>query len=103
MLEAFASGIPVVSTRLGAEGLDDEGRICALADNAAEFAERAVELLTAPNAAAELAARARDFVVRKRDMRIMTRRLVDSYESEVARMRGGEVGAPEPHLAGSSR
>jgi GT2 family glycosyltransferase/glycosyltransferase involved in cell wall biosynthesis len=103
LLEAFASGIPVVSTRLGAEGLDPEGRICALADNAAEFAEQAVQLLTAPEAAAELAARARDFVVRERDIRTMTRRLVDSYESEVARMRGGQVRSAEPHLAGSAR
>jgi glycosyltransferase involved in cell wall biosynthesis len=103
LLEAFASGIPVVSTRLGAEGLDDEGRICALADDAAEFAERSVELLTTSDAAAELAARARDFVVRERDIRAMTRKLVDSYEAEVARMRGGQVSAPEPHLAGSAR
>jgi GT2 family glycosyltransferase len=103
LLEAFASGIPVVSTRLGAEGLDDEGRICALADGAAEFAERAVHLLTAPDAAAELATRARDFVVRERDIRVMTRRLVESYEAAVARMRGGEVRSREPHLAGSAR
>jgi GT2 family glycosyltransferase/glycosyltransferase involved in cell wall biosynthesis len=103
LLEAFASGIPVVSTRLGAEGLDEEGRVCALADNAAQFAERAVQLLTLPDAAAELAARARDFVVRERDIRTMTRRLVNSYEREVARMRGGQIRASEPHLAGSAR
>ncbi len=35
LLEAFAAGIPVVSTRLGAEGLaDKDGEICALADDA---------------------------------------------------------------------
>ena len=34
LLEAFAAGIPVVSTRLGAEGLADaDGEICALADD----------------------------------------------------------------------
>ena len=33
--EAFAAGIPVVSTRLGAEGLaDQDGELCALADDA---------------------------------------------------------------------
>jgi GT2 family glycosyltransferase/glycosyltransferase involved in cell wall biosynthesis len=102
LLEAFASGIPVVSTRLGAEGLDDQGRICALADNASDFASRAADLLMQPEAAADLSARARDFVVRERDIRIMTRRLVDSYEAEAARMRGG-VRTPEPHLAGSAQ
>ena len=34
LLEAFASGIPVVSTRLGAEGLTENNpEICALADD----------------------------------------------------------------------
>ena len=38
LLEAFAAGIPVVSTRLGAEGLaDQDGEICALADDPAVF------------------------------------------------------------------
>ncbi len=39
LLEAFAAGIPVVSTRLGAEGLAaNDGEICALADDPDEFA-----------------------------------------------------------------
>ena len=39
LLEAFAAGIPVVSTPLGAEGLAaKDGEICALADDPAEFA-----------------------------------------------------------------
>ena len=38
LLEAFAAGIPVVSTTLGAEGLTaTDGDICALADTAEEF------------------------------------------------------------------
>ena len=38
LLEAFAAGIPVVSTRLGAEGLATmDGEICALADDPAGF------------------------------------------------------------------
>src|SRR5208283_3086978 len=46
LLEAFAAGIPVVSTRLGAEGLASvDGEICALADDAEGFAQRVLTLL----------------------------------------------------------
>ena len=87
-LEAFASGIPVVSTRLGAEGLADrDGEICALADQPAEFARRVVDLLRNPQKAADMAARAREEVVAKRDIRRMTQRLVECYQVEVARKR----------------
>src|SRR5208282_1716054 len=56
LLEAFAAGIPVVSTRLGAEGLaDEDGAICALADEPEQFAARVVDLLRNPEKAAEMA------------------------------------------------
>ncbi len=88
LLEAFAAGIPVVSTRLGAEGLastDDE--ICALADDPDTFALRVVDLLGDSQTAAAMARRARAEVEEKRDMRAMTGRLVDCYVNEVRRMR----------------
>jgi GT2 family glycosyltransferase/glycosyltransferase involved in cell wall biosynthesis len=88
LLEAFAAGIPVVSTRLGAEGLaQDDGAICALADQADQFAAKVVELLRNPEKAGEMAGRARADVVANRDMRIMTERLVDSYRAQLRRMR----------------
>jgi glycosyltransferase involved in cell wall biosynthesis len=88
LLEAFASGIPAVSTRLGAEGLADrDGEICALADQPAEFARRVVDLLRDPQKAAAMAARARTEVVAKRDIRGMTQHLVEGYRAEVARKR----------------
>jgi glycosyltransferase involved in cell wall biosynthesis len=88
LLEAFAAGIPVVSTRLGAEGLADrDGEICALADQPTDFAQRVVDLLRNPQKAADMAARARDEVVAKRDIRRMTQRLVEGYRAEVARKR----------------
>ena len=47
LLEAFAAGMPVVSTRIGAEGLASvDGEICALADDPQLFADRVVTLLT---------------------------------------------------------
>jgi len=88
LLEAFAAGIPVVSTRLGAEGLADrDGEVCALADRPADFARHVVELLRDPQKAAAMAGRARENVVTKRDMRMMTERLVEGYRAEVARKR----------------
>jgi GT2 family glycosyltransferase/glycosyltransferase involved in cell wall biosynthesis len=90
LLEAFAAGIPVVSTRLGAEGLTEaDGEICALADDAEAFAERVVELLEEPGRAQALARRARAYVEERHDIQGMTRRLVEGYREQVARMRGG--------------
>ncbi len=97
LLEAFAAGIPVVSTRLGAEGLaDKDGEICALADDPADFAGHVVRLLRHPEEAEAMALRAREEVVAKRDMRAMTERLLECYRSEIKRMRS------QPKLARSS-
>jgi len=88
LLEAFAAGIPVVSTRLGAEGLASaDGAICALADDPDAFAQKTLELIENSAAADAMAQRAREEVVQKRDMRRMTERLVECYAEEVRRMR----------------
>jgi GT2 family glycosyltransferase len=80
LLEAFAAGIPVVSTPLGAEGLaGKDGEICSLAADAGEFAEKIVELFEDGDKARGLAGRARERVVETRDMRVLTERLVGSY------------------------
>jgi glycosyltransferase involved in cell wall biosynthesis len=95
LLEAFAAGIPVVSTRMGAEGLaDKDGEICALADDPPAFAERVVRLLRHPNEAEALARRARAEVVAHRDIRLMTERMANCYRAEVARMRSDQLGTP---------
>ena len=74
LLEAFAAGIPVVSTRLGAEGLaSKDGEICALADDPQDFADRVVDLLHDSAKAAEMATRARAEIVAHRDTKAMTR------------------------------
>ena len=80
MLEAFAAGIPVVSTVVGAEGLaEKDGEFCALSDSSAGFAERVVKLLSDPEAAAAMAARAREEVEAHWDMAAITRMLVEGY------------------------
>ena len=88
LLEAFAAGIPVVSTRLGAEGLAaKDGEVCALADSPEEFADRVVELLANQEKAEDMARRARAEVVAQRDMRGMTERMVEGYRTEAQGMR----------------
>jgi GT2 family glycosyltransferase/glycosyltransferase involved in cell wall biosynthesis len=80
LLEAFAAGIPVVSTVVGAEGLAvKDGDICRLADSAAGFAERVLALWENPGEAAEMARRARAEVEANWDMTAITGKLVQSY------------------------
>jgi O-antigen biosynthesis protein len=84
LLEAFAAGIPAVSTRVGAEGLaHEDGNWCALADEPAVFAAKVVALLEDPEAAAEMARRARAGVEADWDMATVTRRLADGYRELV--------------------
>jgi len=61
--EAMAAGTPVVSTSIGAEGLDvRDGETILLADDAAGFAEACVSLLMNQDAAARICAAARELV-----------------------------------------
>ncbi len=92
LLEAFAAGIPVVSTRIGAEGLETEsGRVCLLADDPAEFADCVVALFEDPERAAQMACRARSEVVEKWDMAAITARLEASYREILREKRGAPV------------
>ena len=96
LLEAFAAGIPVVSTKVGAEGLAvDDGAFCALADAPAEFAARVVELLHDPQRAAAMAERARAEVEAQWDMAAITRRLVEGYRELVKEKRKWGAGGRE--------
>jgi glycosyltransferase involved in cell wall biosynthesis len=63
--EAMAAEVPVVSTRIGAEGLDvTDGRHILLADTAEDTAARVLEVLRTPARGAELAAHALEEVAR---------------------------------------
>lgn len=80
LLEAFAAGIPVVSTTVGAEGLaQKDGEFCALADTPQAFAGKVAELLENPVQAADMARRARAEVENHWDMARITTRLVEGY------------------------
>lgn len=85
LLEAFASGIPCVSTTIGAEGLSrEDGLYCAIADYPAAFAARIVTLLRDPEEACRMAARARAFVTERHDSAAMARRLESVYRQILA-------------------
>ncbi len=80
LLEAFAAGIPVVSTRIGAEGLaEDSGDIVDLADTAEDFAVATLRLVGDPTQARAMAARARQEVEQNWDMATITTRLAAHY------------------------
>ncbi len=88
LLEAFAAGIPVVSTALGAEGLAaEDGRFCALADSPEAFAARLMDLFADPPAATAMAARARAEVEANWAMAALIRNLVEGYRQLVRQKR----------------
>jgi GT2 family glycosyltransferase/glycosyltransferase involved in cell wall biosynthesis len=99
LLEAFAAGIPVVSTRLGAEGLArEDGEFCALADDPRDFAAKTVRMLGDAAAAAQMAERARREVVGNWDAAAITKRLVERYRQDIRSKRSPRAEA-EPYEA----
>jgi glycosyltransferase involved in cell wall biosynthesis len=87
--EAFAAGIPAVSTTLGAEGLNaKDGEYCRLADTPEEFAQAILELFKEPREAARMAQRARAFIEEARGLDAMTQRLMATYRRALSSLRG---------------
>jgi GT2 family glycosyltransferase/glycosyltransferase involved in cell wall biosynthesis len=96
LIEAFASGIPVVSTRVGAEGLArKDGEFCALADDPPTFAARTVQLLKDPALAAQMAERARLEAEANWDAAAITRRLVEKYRQLIRSKRAPQMRVAE--------
>jgi GT2 family glycosyltransferase len=92
LIEAFAAGIPVVSTPLGAEGLArEDGELCALARTDEEFAAHIVRLFRDPEAGIAMAERARREVETRWDMRALAPKLAESYREVLAEKRGHAV------------
>lgn len=91
ILEAFAAGVPVVSTALGAEGIAyEDGVHCLIRDEPASFGDAVVRLLEEDALCDRIAASARALSVERYDWRPVTETLVRAYQSLLA-----EVGEPQ--------
>lgn len=90
ILEAMAMGKAVVSTRIGAEGLDlVDGREICIADDPLKFAERTIELLTDQSGAKQLGQVARRRVVESYDWKEAGQQLLEAYEQTISIRRLG--------------
>ena len=92
ILDAFALGLPVVSTPVGHEGIEVRPGVHLLsAAGARRFAEETVRVLTDDRLAAVLAAEARRLAVDRYDVRVVRKLLLDA----VGRVRSPGQGADE--------
>jgi sugar transferase (PEP-CTERM/EpsH1 system associated) len=82
ILEAMAAGVPVISTRLGAEGIaaEDQKQIL-LADTPAAMAAAIRSLLTQPDLAPKLREAARILVETRYDWNVLGQKLATLYAS----------------------
>jgi glycosyltransferase involved in cell wall biosynthesis len=82
ILEALAAGKAVVSTSLGAEGLElQDGQHLILADTPQAFADALIRLLTSPEEQRRLGTAGRDQVVKAYDWSVISERLLALYEN----------------------
>jgi sugar transferase (PEP-CTERM/EpsH1 system associated) len=80
ILEAFARGIPIVSTTVGVEGIDAEvGEHLLVADSPADFAAAVIRLLQTPEESVRLANAGRSLVEARYDWRTALAPLHDIY------------------------
>ena len=80
ILEAMALGRPVVSTTLGAEGLDAEpGKHLLIADDVEGFANQIIGLIQTHDRRRKMAAEAREFVEQHHDWESIAARQLEIY------------------------
>jgi glycosyltransferase involved in cell wall biosynthesis len=86
ILEYFSCGLPVVSTSVGAEGLDvADGMNIIVEDNMDEFSAKIVELLNDHESSLKLGKRARELVVEKHDWKRIAAKLNEAYFNLLSR------------------
>jgi glycosyltransferase involved in cell wall biosynthesis len=91
ILEAMAADVPVVSTRLGAEGLDvTDGVDIVLAETALATTDSVDELVRSPDRRGAIAAAARELVRNHYDWPILGARLFEVHHS-VKRSSGSDT------------
>ncbi len=84
ILEAMASGVPVVATRLGIEGIAarDKEEVL-IADDPSLIAFKTTEILNNNNHYQEIAIKARRLIEEKYDWKIIVKKLEEVYSSAV--------------------
>lgn len=83
ILEAFARGLPMVTTTIGLEGIQASvGEDILVEDDEKGFAEAVIRLLEDPSLQAHLAENGRHFVENFYDLRIVLRELSEIYHEE---------------------
>ena len=88
ILEAMAAGIPVISTKLGAEGLDvEDGTHLLLADSAGEMIAAVSQLAASPELWLRLSRSGREVVSRLYDWHALTEELYRIHCAAVERAR----------------
>lgn len=95
LLEAFASALPVVATRLAAEGLPvADGEHLALAESAEELARATARLLSEPDLALRLGSNARRLAEDRYDWRHCSGKLMAAWDELLGGEAAGEASAP---------
>ncbi|HEX2988791.1 MAG TPA: glycosyltransferase family 4 protein [Chloroflexota bacterium] len=85
ILESFSRGIPVVSTTVGAEGIDARnGQHLLVADSPSEIAEAVIRVLTDPLESTKLASAGRELVEAQYDWRTALCGLDELYPSSIS-------------------
>lgn len=79
ILEAMASGIPVVTTKIGAEGLEENCMI--VKDDFMDLAEAAIDVLNNPEKYEDMTKRGRKLVENNYDWQIISQKLEEFLES----------------------
>lgn len=86
ILNAFAMGLPVISTTLGAEGLDvRDGEHLLIADSAEDFAQAITKVLDNPDLAAKLSQNGRKLVCDRYSWDVVGNQLLDVYRHDLSR------------------
>lgn len=82
ILEGMASGVPVVTTFLGNEGIGAKnGEQILIASDSNDFAEKTLEILNDNNLYDKISQNARKFIEEKYDWKVIVKKLEDVYES----------------------
>ena len=94
ILEALATGLAVVSTTVGAEGLDlKNGEHLDIVDDPVAFASRLVETIRSPIRAQAMAEHGRRLVLERYDWDALAKFLEQSWERVVGRTPPAPVGS----------